>query len=138
MKIPYEGGCDCGAIRYECSGEPMVTVNCHCRSCQYGSGSSHATGMILAREAFSILQGEPRGYSKRAANGNTVTRNFCPDCGTPLYSESDGNRDIVVVRNSSLDDPSVFPPQMDIFTDDAQPWDCMDPDLAKFPGMPPE
>ncbi len=40
------------------------------------------------------------------------------------------------VMAGSLDDPSLFKPTMDIFTDSAQPWDHMDPDLPKFPGMP--
>src|SRR6266498_1756202 len=34
MKIPFTGGCVCGAIRYECSAEPVMTFKCHCRDCQ--------------------------------------------------------------------------------------------------------
>jgi len=37
----------------------------------------------------------------------------------------------------SLDDPKVFEPGMDIYTDSAQSWDHMDPALPKFPKMPP-
>ena len=28
MKVPFTGGCVCGAIRYECSAEPIVMFNC--------------------------------------------------------------------------------------------------------------
>jgi hypothetical protein len=38
---------------------------------------------------------------------------------------------------ASLDDPSWFQPQMDIFVSDAQPWDQMDPAIVKFGQYPP-
>jgi hypothetical protein len=34
MKIPFTGGCACGAIRYECTAEPISMFKCHCRDCQ--------------------------------------------------------------------------------------------------------
>jgi hypothetical protein len=32
MKIPFTGGCMCGAIRYECATEPIFMGNCHIAS----------------------------------------------------------------------------------------------------------
>ena len=29
--MPFAGGCACGAIRYECSAEPLFMGNCHCQ-----------------------------------------------------------------------------------------------------------
>ncbi len=40
MPAPFSGGCTCGAIRYECSTEPVVSWQCHCRDCQHASGSA--------------------------------------------------------------------------------------------------
>lgn len=137
MDLPYTGGCSCGAIRYECSGEPMVMMNCHCRACQYASGTSHSSGLMVARDAFRLTRGEPRCYEREADSGNILSRAFCPDCGSPLFATSSGNDKILVIRASSLDDPSAFSPQIEIFTDAAQAWDPMSPDTAKFPGMPP-
>lgn len=34
MTRMYTGGCACGAIRYEITGEPAVMVDCQCRQCQ--------------------------------------------------------------------------------------------------------
>jgi len=43
----------------------------------------------------------------------------------------------VGVLAGTLDDPSWFQPQMDIFVSDAQPWDQMDPAIPKFGQYPP-
>ena len=42
-----------------------------------------------------------------------------------------------MITAGSLDDPSLYKPTLDIFTASAQPWDHMNPALAKFPKMPP-
>ncbi|MGN6716119.1 MAG: hypothetical protein ACTHLX_01865 [Candidatus Binatia bacterium] len=41
-----------------------------------------------------------------------------------------------MVTAESLDDPSSFKPAIDFFTSNAQPWDHMDPNLAKFAKQP--
>ena len=43
MSEAYTGGCACGAIRYEISGEPMVMNDCQCRDCQRKSGTGHGS-----------------------------------------------------------------------------------------------
>jgi hypothetical protein len=57
-------------------------------------------------------------------------RGFCPECGSRLFGGATERGQGILV--SSLDDPSLFRPQFDIFTSDAQPWDQMDPKLPKF------
>ena len=42
MSTPFSGGCACGAIRYERTAEPAISLNCHCRDCQRASGSAFA------------------------------------------------------------------------------------------------
>jgi hypothetical protein len=51
MKVPFTGGCLCGAIRYECSAEPIVMGNCHCRDCQRATGSAFAAALLVPRNA---------------------------------------------------------------------------------------
>jgi hypothetical protein len=43
----------------------------------------------------------------------------------------------VSIMAGSLDDPSWYRPQADIYTASAQPWDHMNPDLPKFLKLPP-
>ena len=48
-----------------------------------------------------------------------------------------GDSSFVGLLAATLDDPSRFQPQMDIFVSDAQPWDEMDPAIPKFEQYPP-
>ena len=78
----------------------------------------------------------PKFYTVRGDSGNTVSRSFCPQCGSPLFSRLTGMPKVVGIRVGSLDDPSRYQPTLDIFVASAQPWDCLNPALPKFPGYP--
>ena len=69
--------------------------------------------------------------------GNEVTRAFCPECCCPLFIRVSARPDIVGLRVGSLDDPSGFRPEADIFAESAQPWDHMNPDVPKHQTYPP-
>ena len=51
MSKAYTGGCACGAIRYEISGEPLVMTDCQCRDCQRTSGTGHGSYLTFADAA---------------------------------------------------------------------------------------
>ena len=62
MPTPFSGGCACGAVRYDCSAEPLLSFNCHCRDCQRTSGSAFALVLMVPTGAFTITKGTPRYY----------------------------------------------------------------------------
>jgi len=131
------GGCLCGAVRYESAGEPLFSLLCHCGDCQHQSGSAYVAAMRVPATGFRITKGEPKLYVSSSDAGNRVTRAFCPECGCPLFIRVSARPDIVGLRVGSLDDPSEFRPEADIFVKSAQPWDHMDPDLPKHQTYPP-
>ena len=57
MKIPFTGGCACGAIRYECSAEPIMMFKCHCRDCQQVTGGGFVAGLLVPASAFRSDEG---------------------------------------------------------------------------------
>lgn len=138
MSIPFTGGCACGAIRYECSTEPVMSLNCHCRDCQRASGSAYASAIVVPTASFQLLKGTPKYHSVKADSGHTTSRGFCPECGSPVLGKIAEEPDIMVIQAGSLDDPSWFQPAMDIYTSRAQPWDFMNPALQKFEKEPEE
>jgi hypothetical protein len=86
---------------------------------------------------FALLKANPSSNVSSSDAGNRVTRAFCPDCGSPLFIRVSARPDIVGLRVGSLDDPSEFRPEADIFVKSAQPWDHMNPDLPKHQTYPP-
>lgn len=134
MKLPLTGGCECGAVRYECTEPPMLMFKCHCATCQKVTGSAYAPVMIIPSKAFKITKGALRYHFTDSVRGekHPNKRGFCPDCGTRITgAESIHKRPWLGITASSLDDPSVFRPEYDIFTSHAQAWDLMDPSLPK-------
>ena len=133
----WNGGCACGAVRYECSAEPILSFNCHCRDCQLASGSAFGSFPVVWADSFRLLAGEPKFYRKMSDTGRPMLRGFCSECGSPLIIRAPYRPKIVFIHAASLDDPSSHKPTTDIFTDSAQPWGVMAADLEKCPGAPP-
>ena len=136
MSVPFSGGCACGAVRYECSAEPLLPRLCYCRDCQRAAGGGYAPLLSVPVEALRLVQGEPRYATTEGDSGNTVSRGFCPDCGSLVLGRASAFPEIASVCAANLDDPSGFRPTFALFTSSAQPWDCLDPELQKFEGMP--
>jgi hypothetical protein len=132
MSPPSSGGCACGAIRYECTADPLFSLNCHCRDCQRETGSAFAPILGISKTAFTITQGSPKYFALTADSGQTTRRAFCAECGSPLFGLPGSAPDLVTIRVGSLEDPSEFRPNQDIYTGSAQPWDYMNPALTKF------
>lgn len=129
------GGCQCGAVRYECSSQPLFAGNCHCRECQKASGGAYVPAFAVPVSAVTIT-GAVKYYESPADSGNTFSRGFCPTCGGRLFGKTSGYPQFILITAGSLDDPSRFTPAMDFFTASAQPWDHMDPALPKFSRQP--
>jgi len=136
MPAPFSGGCRCGAIRYTCSEEPMLAAHCHCRDCQYASGGASSTVLLIPAPVLTLEKGTPKAYTVDAESGGKVTREFCGDCGSPIFSKLSSNAGILVVKAGSLDDPSWVTPAMHFWTSSAQPWGIHDDGLPRVERNP--
>jgi hypothetical protein len=137
MNLPFTGGCACGAIRYQCTAEPVRMGQCHCRDCQRSSGGPFVAVVVVPVDALKVLKGSPRYFDTLSDRGGCIHRGFCPDCGSPVLAKFDLAPHLIGIRAGSLDDPGWFRPDYDIWTSDAQPWDYMNPALPKFEKYPP-
>lgn len=136
MNAVFAGGCLCGSVRYESASEPAVAGHCHCVDCRKTSGTGHASHIGLPDTALTVT-GEVKFFDAPADSGNVVSRGFCPNCGSAIYSTNSGMPGMAFIRASSLDDSEVFQPQLVVYTKRAASWDRVDPALPSFEGMPP-
>jgi hypothetical protein len=92
---------------------------------------------MVPRDAVRIT-GEVKYHEVQGDSGQPIRRGFCPNCGSRLFGQPSGMpMALTGISLGSLDDPSLYKPTIDLFTSRAQPWDFMNPDLPKFPKMPP-
>lgn len=137
-QFPVEGGCQCGAVRYRITGNPLAVYNCHCRDCQRSSGGTHTMSMPIARERVELISGELMHYDKAADSGRTVRMLGCTQCGTKIWNEPLASPQMLVLKPGTLDDPSWAIPIGNIWTNSALPWAVIDLTQVNFPGQPPD
>ncbi|MEE9297195.1 MAG: GFA family protein [Phycisphaerae bacterium] len=116
----YSGGCMCGAVRYETSGEPFSVVHCHCQSCRKHTGAPVVTVAGFKADQVRFTGDERRIYESSPGVG----RAFCGRCGTPLTWEGDGGElgPIIELHISTFDDPDVLTPSGHAFHPERIAW----------------
>lgn len=134
--MAFSGGCLCGAVRYECTAEPAMCGFCQCVDCRRSSGAGHCAHLGVPAAGVAI-SGETKAYARPADSGHIITRHFCPNCGSALFSTNDAMAGLLFLRASSLDDPENFKPQMVVYASRAPSWDRPAPGLPSFQQMPP-
>ena len=107
MSEAYTGGCACGAIRFEISGEPLFQNHCQCRDCQHKSGTGHGSYLTFPRRGVQQT-GTATRWDIVGDSGNVKTRAFCPTCGSPVYMTFAAMPDVFTVHAGSLDEPSRY------------------------------
>jgi hypothetical protein len=83
------------------------------------------------------ITSELKSFANIADSGKTVTRYFCPVCGSGIFSKPGILDGIVFVNASSLDDPERFQGGHSIFASRAPSWDQPPTGVPAFPEMPP-
>jgi len=114
-----DGGCHCGAVRYQASGEPMTNTLCHCSDCRGHAGAPMVGWAMFKSEQITVTKGEPRVY-KSSEHGR---RHFCGACGTGmLYTNAAMLPGIIDVQSATFDDPGGLPAQIHIQTAERLCW----------------
>jgi hypothetical protein len=130
------GGCLCGAIRYALRGPALFVSQCCCKDCRKATGTGHTTIIGVHKSQLEIRTGNPKTYLSRGDSGGDVIRHFCAECGGRLYTSGTLPGELVMIQAGSLDDPNRITPESVVYAKDALAWDCLDPNLPRFEGLP--
>jgi hypothetical protein len=126
-----EGGCLCGAVRFQAEGEPINVRICHCRNCQKAMGSPFYARALFEQSALTV-----EGDTSRYASSAVMDRVFCKTCGTRLFSwRKDGS--VAGVALAAFDDRNAFAPTEYIWVAEKMAWVKLDDDLPQYPGSVP-
>ena len=112
------GGCLCGAVRFEVTGECGNPHSCSCRNCQQHTGAPTVAWVEFARDQvrWTGTTGAPATYRSSAYS----SRAFCAACGSSIGAIDDAPTVALLV--GSFDDATqpAFAPEYHSF-DDARP-----------------
>lgn len=133
----HEGGCLCGATRFETTADPVRVTTCHCTFCQRATGSANMVEPLFDKPALRVVKGTPKVFDLVSeGSGKVVHLHFCPDCGGRLYLSFERFPDIVGVYAGAFDDPAWFDITPDnakhIFLGEARPDTVIPPGLPTF------
>ncbi len=108
-KISQQGGCLCGALRFQARAQPVRLTLCYCRFCQRATGSSHMVEPIFNESDFEVIAGSSSIYSLTSSgSGKQVNVQFCAQCGTKICLTFERFPFVVGVYAGTFDDPSWF------------------------------
>lgn len=133
--MTLQGGCQCGAVRYEVNGIPQHVALCHCSDCRKSAGAPLVAWAAFAESEFTLLQGDLTIFN---SSGNAL-RSFCPTCGTGIaYRNAEFLPGIVDIQSATLDDPNALPAGAHIQIAERIGWMAEAhslPEFQRFPGM---
>jgi hypothetical protein len=130
------GGCLCGSVSYEISGDARAFHHCHCRRCRKATGTGHASNIILIPDAARWTKGEELLSSFKVPDAERFRTVFCSRCGSPLPRVAP-DMSLAVVPAGSLDHLPDIQPTSRIFWDSRAEWSCDAGDVPIWPEYAP-
>ena len=117
-KLPWEGGCRCGKVRFRIGEPPLLTMACHCTGCQSMAASAFSLSVLIPGSGFEVTAGDP------VIGGlHGEVRHFhCEWCKSWLFTRWPSDPPLVNVRATLLDDHRWFVPFVEVYTSEKLPW----------------
>ncbi|RYE08324.1 MAG: GFA family protein [Hyphomicrobiales bacterium] len=129
--VDLTASCACGAVSVRLAGKVLSMFMCACEDCQKASGTGHST-IVLARPDDVTITGETRSFARPANSGATLTRSFCPQCGTPIAARSSRAEQLLMLPAGLFGSATEwYAPNQLIFARSHREWDEIAADLPR-------
>ena len=123
------GGCLCGGVRYQITGECRDIINCHCENCRRTHGHVAAYTSVQQSELELTCQQTLQWYHDESAG---TFRGFCNRCGASLLWDARDGRGKMSVAAGSLDDSRELKTIGHVFVSEAGKYYEIDDALPRF------
>ncbi len=108
------GGCLCGAVQYEITGEFVGIINCHCKDCQRLHGIYNPM-IVVEKTDFALTDDSGIAWYESSPEKE---RGFCKKCGAALFmKQTQGPKMLISV--GSLDETDDLKTLNNIFEEEA-------------------
>lgn len=131
------GSCLCGSVSFLADGDIAMQGNCHCTDCQQVSGSAYAT-LLFMNEGDVSITGETQKFEHVVDSGNTLSKDFCPKCGSQLFGGNKARPAMIAIKAGVVNEKEFIKPQFNVFA--SRKLDCtiLDDSIPAFDEMPPK
>lgn len=119
-KTVYEGGCLCGAIRFEAKAPALNPHSCSCKMCQRHSGALTTIWVEFSKEA--VVWTGPNGKPATYRSSEISSRAFCANCGSTVGAIDDGPVVALLLGVFDNADDKVLIPVAHSFRDSPPGW----------------
>ena len=127
------GGCQCGTVRYETSGEPIVVALCHCTMCRRANAAPAVAWAMFNELQVRFSAAKPAQYHSSAP----AHRGFCSQCGTQISFTASYIPGLIDLTVGSFDYPEALPPSLHYWEAKRLPWVQFADTLPRHAEFPP-
>ena len=132
-KTTFNGGCLCGTVRYQITGQPVMAAICHCSMCRRANAAPVVAWAMFSESQVSFSKSLPQTY----ASSTQARRGFCPRCGTQISFTADYIPGLIDVTIGSLDQPDSIKPEFHYWHSKHLAWVEFADGLPRHPEFPP-
>jgi hypothetical protein len=131
-QVIHAGGCQCGAVRFNTSDQPLYAMACHCTTCKQRTGGAYGIGVYFNNEEVQFTNGSTKSFEFRSDESDRwLCNEFCEDCGSTVSWTLENRPGVTGLAGGCYDEPNWFSVEAHIWTRSARSDVCY-PDHVKI------